>query len=318
MVSNQPGIPKYAPILEEIGKHLKERKNLLLKRSLQIIWPLFILFAYGTILSELYDLKSIADDQGLFAPIFIPLWIIWILSLIYIVVMRSIFFVEKLIWVDSHFDGKNLEPKSSWKIAKKLFWPSIKFKLYIVFKYYVPSILLFIVAIAILNIFVGSLSVRAFAIVMFAQPILLLPGIFIYLYYLKIKLRYTWFIFIDTYGSDITYKEIIHRMNALNLINKSDSFRQALVINLGEDTIKSAINAVIRLVSAGVEKVGNIGGSGLGRFLGLSARAYGEEVSLHVSHFAKLVAIYVLFRTAKKANGEDEQFINEKLYSLAA
>src|SRR5690349_1099067 len=128
MTSNQPNSPQYAPILEEIGKHLKERKSLLLKRSLQIMWPLFILFAYGTVLNNFYDLKSIADnhEQGLFAPIFIPLWIIWGLSLIYILVMRSIFFVEKLIWIDSHFDGKNLEPRSSWKIAKKLFWPSIK------------------------------------------------------------------------------------------------------------------------------------------------------------------------------------------------
>ena len=173
----------------------------------------------------------------------------------YYYILSAIFAIEKIVWIDSYFDNKNLDSKTSWKIAQKLL-PSatmlvsmtfLRFYLWIplfygsLFYFYFYYFLQFNISDSVGN---------AMGIII----IFLLFFIPIYFYYLRIKLRFLWFVFLDLYGQEgVLATEVFQEMKKLNQIRKSDMFKKTLIINLGSDAIGIIVQQVIENLQKGLQ-----------------------------------------------------------------
>lgn len=304
----------YKEILGEIGAQIQLRKSQLAKRILLIVWPYLLFIIIGFIGGSIYDDVSLTDQEKLkFVVVFFALVIA---SVIYSTIIRFIFNIEKQIWIDSYFDKRNLKPEESWKIAYKLIWPALKFRLKLWFNYYfIPITSAIAICAFAIWIYVKSSDMskgyESLVIGYFVLFIVFIVGTAIYSYYMRTKLRYTWFIFLDRFGTEKTYRSMIEDMNQLNDISKSETFRKSLIVNIGADSVDGITKIAVGTISYGLSQLGDSG-----KLLGGILRVYGEEASRQTTDLANISAQYVLYRFARKQAHGNEQEINENVYRL--
>ena len=119
----------YEGILQEIGKQIAQRKSLLLRRTILLVWPFLALIVVQVVMST-----REAKDMSLWLVLSIMGFIFF--TICYACVMGAIFAIEKRIWVDSYFDKKNLTPSESWRIARRLLLPATRLVLRTALRYY--------------------------------------------------------------------------------------------------------------------------------------------------------------------------------------
>lgn len=298
--------PTYTQLFEEIGTQIKLRKRSLFNRTFLISWP-FIVFAIIIFLIRQFN-PNVRVEEILFSQTYLLASIGYIIcAFLYGMIISFIFEIEKRIWIDSYFDKKELNPKESWSIAKKLFWPAFKLRLYIAIRYYLPATIILLI-VAVLAIF--ALSTQTLILAIILPVCMLIYGI--YLYALGIRLRYTWFVFLDTYNpTTFSFKEVCTTINTLNTISKSESFKKALVVQIGTDSVQ-----VITQTAIGALQVGLTAAGAGGELLGSVVKIYGNELARQVTSFANISAMYVLYRVARKETYGGEQTENAFVYSL--
>jgi hypothetical protein len=142
--------------------------------------------------------------------------------------------------------------------------------------------------------------------------LLSLIALAVYSYYIKIKLRYTWFLFMDMYGTAYSYDALVAEMNKLNDISKSDTFKKSLVANLGTDSVKVLTQSAVSMISRGMSYFGGEAG----RVLGAITQIYAQEATRQITDLANIAAQYILYRFARKELRGEEQAVNETLYQL--
>ncbi|PIQ91522.1 MAG: hypothetical protein COV70_03285, partial [Parcubacteria group bacterium CG11_big_fil_rev_8_21_14_0_20_39_22] len=306
--------PSYKEIFEEIGRQLKLRKSALFKRIFLITWPYILLIIVSYVLNLIYDFKSFSQDQTFtYLKILIPYLLV---AAFYSSIVRFIFKIEKQIWIDSFFDKKNLEPSESWRIAKKLFWPAFAFRIKLWLRYYFIPIVVIIIAFGLLiQVFVPTFnSSNSYEIILNSSLILFavfVIGLVAYGYYLKTKLRYTYFIFLDKFGTASSYKSMLEEMNKLNNVSKSETFKKSLILSIGANSLNSIAQLAIESISFGVSQFGNTG-----KMVGNIMRVYGEEASRQATDLGNIAAQYVLYRFARKEVYGTEQEVNENIYKM--
>ena len=149
-----------------------------------------------------------------------------------------------------------------------------------------------------------------FPLILLGFPIVM----WIYAYYLRVKLRYAWFLFIDMYGtSNYSLGNIITEMNKLNMVSKTEAFKKALIADLGSDSVEMITTTVLDSILSGV--------GSMNRELGVLTsiiRVPAEEMASQTANFANLAAIYLIYQQARRLSNENIQFINENIYNLLA
>lgn len=310
--------PTYKQMLQEIGKQLNLRKSLLLKRTLFISWP-------GLVLVALIWGWTKLDDAGMLdrvpetaiVPIMIAGGAFLLFAIVYMVIAGFMFEIEKQIWIDSYFDKKELAPKQSWKIAKKLFWPAFRLRVRIAWNYYLLPGLIFALLLVGLGYWANKSGVSATyeSNIWVLGTILLLVFLLVavvYSYYIRVKIRYAWFVFLDIYkGEPFDTRVVLSQMNALNTASKSASFKKALVTEIGTDSAQTIANLAVSTIGWGMSHI-----PGVGEVLGGLTKAYGQELTRQATSLGKISALYLLYRFARKELFGSEQVSNEYVYQL--
>jgi len=313
-MENQANIPPtYKAMLEEMGNQLRSRKTLLLKRTLLISWPYLLLIVAFFVLDSQDGLgfNSFITEENIFMWLLAGAGVVF-LSVVYSVIVGFIFEIEKRIWVDAHFDNKHLEPKDSWRIAKKLFVPAFVMRFKIAFRYYVLPVIGFVAVVGIIVVGLAQMGLGQAAVVATVlSPFLAIIGIIIFSYYIRTKLRYVWFIFLDKYGTEYTHHQLIEEMNKLNTVSKSETFKKSLIANLGTDSVNLLANVAIGTISHGMSMFGKGG-----KLLGNLTQAYGQALSRQAADLGNIAGQYLIYRFALKEVYGKEQVVNEELYRL--
>lgn len=310
--------PAYNEILAQIGAQLKERKTLLLKRTLLLVWPYLPLILLGSVFGE-DQLTQIFKSSTVIGALIVYV----ICAVLYSVIMGFTFEIEKRIWVDSFFDKKDLDSKQSWNLAKTMFWKGVLFKIHIFFRYYlVPILILFsMIPIEIYLIYKTDIITGNHLLYNMLAMAAVFIGVLVYLYLLNVKLRYAWFIFIDTYSSEkrLDMSVIISQMNKLNAIMKSESFKKALVLEIGTDSVRGIVNATVAAISIGIKGGASLlsGSGALGQIVGGVTKTYGQELAKQATSYGNIVAMYLLYRSARKVAYGESQVINPSMYGQA-
>lgn len=308
-------LPTYKEIFVEIGKQLKLRKSTLAKRILLITWPLLLFIVVNYILNLTYDFESFTTGQWLvYLKFALPYLLI---SAVYSITVRFIFRIEKQIWIDSFFDKRDLKPSESWKISMRLFWPAFYFriKLWLQF-YFIPIVVIIALFALLIRFFVPIFnSSGGYEVILYTTLIsfvVFVIALIAYGYYLKTKLRYTYFIFLDTFGRNNSYKLMIEEMKKLNSVSKSETFKKSLLLSIGADSLNGIATLAIESISYGLAQFGNTG-----KLVGNLMRVYGEEASRQATELGNISAQYILYRLARKEVYGTEQAINENIYRLS-
>lgn len=306
--------PTYKQLLEEIGRQLSQRKSALLKRVLLITWPFLLLVVTFFLLGKANGSEGSTYEQV--GQWIFPLIVYVLAAVIYSSVVRFIFDIEKRIWIDSFFDQKNLALSDSWKLAKKIFWDALIFRLKIFVRYYfIPIaavILLEVIVIYISTIFFKTTEARANIIIVSSISfVVLLIGLLVYSYYIRTKLRYAWFIFLDKFGPNYSHSSVIEEMLNLNKISESEAFKKSLILSIGTDSINGLAQSVVGIISRSMSNLGDVG-----NVLGGVLSVYGNEASRQVTDFGNISANYILYRFARKETHGSEQDVNEYLYGV--
>jgi len=139
----------YKELLQEAGKQLSFRKGILFRRIFLLAWPAMVMVVILFIWRELIQRKILFEGSPWLIPSFISLGVWLIFTLFYYAIFSSIFAIEKRIWIDSYFDKKNLKPKDSWRIAKKLLWPAIGMVCQLILRFYLPPFLIYSLLLAV-------------------------------------------------------------------------------------------------------------------------------------------------------------------------
>lgn len=311
--------PTYSEMLKEMGTQLNARKSLLLKRVLFIIWPglLFLVFMFiGNKIDEGTQVGNFVESIGK-TGIFVASAVYLLFAIIYMWIAGFLFEIEKQIWIDSHFDRKDLAPKESWNVAKKLFWPAFRLRLRIFWKYYLLPALIFVLILVGFGFWANNSAISAtyqsntwiLAAILF---LVFLIAAIVYSYYIKVKIRYSWFVLIDMYkGEPFDTRVVLSQMNALNAASKSASFKKALVTEIGTDSAQVIANLAVSTIGFGISQV-----PGVGQLLGGLTRAYGQELTKQAASLGKISAMYLLYRYARKELFGSEQVNNEYVYGL--
>lgn len=226
-----------------------------------------------------------------------------------------------MIWTDSFFDKKDLTTKESFNISKKLFWPFLKLNVLIFFRYYLVMILSLPVML-LAGAAIGALAPTGDwqAALFLLVYLFIIIGYIWWFYYTRIKLRYIRFVFLDTYnGTSLNMADTARTVNQLNQIFKSESFKKALVSQLGVGTAHGITSAVTTsmasMLAQGGSMLGGLGGESVKAVVGI-ANTYAQAYARQVASLASVVGMYVLYREALKQLTGNEQVINEYIYNL--
>ena len=316
MQTNETSLPPvYKEIFEEIGRQLSLRKSALMKRILLITWPYLLLVIVLYIFNEISDFESLPQEQ---TSLYLKIAIIYlVISGIYSLIIRFIFKIEKQIWIDSFFDRKNLDSSQSWRIARKLFWPALMFRIKLWLRYFSIPIAIIIALFGLAMQFIvplfnssdDYLVMLSSSLTLFAVCVI---GLVVYGYYIETKLRYSWFIFLDKWGTNHSYKTMLEDLRKLNEVSKSDTFKKSLILNIGADSINSIAQLTIESISFGLSQFGDTG-----KMVGSLVKIYAQEASRQATDLGNISAQYMLYRFAHKEATGTEQEVNENIYNLA-
>jgi len=303
-------IPSYAETLKEIGAELQRRKSVFLKRIVMLLWApavaLIMLFIFAIKFQGWSSVDAFLEHQ----------WIaytslaLFVGTLCYYGVISFIFSIEKRLWIDAHFDEKHLDPKESWRIAKRLFIPALRLQLIAIAQYLFPAlVVLAIVSFA----YYYALTIPRFQNNDFVL-ILLAPisGVFaIYVFYLRIILRYVPFIFLDRIKTkSFSALGVLKEMRQLNNIAKKQTHVRTLTTYLSSIAATGGVSEVARYMQAGIGQNVHVSGKILGAF----GRLFTEEVTKQTLSIAKIVTVYLLYKEVRRIAYGKEQEINEHIY----
>ncbi len=293
----------YRDILQNIGEHLKSRQNLILKRSALIAGPL-IVTAIPLIYGEKLELKedsAIIYFGTFFTLAFLAFW--------WAIILGQIFKIERVIWVDSFFDKIPLNDRESWRLARKLFWPSVLVSIISFFRYYLIPLVTYPVAVLWYIWYWQNVGGNLF--VFLGISVGGLIGVWVYFYLLKIRLRYVHFLLVDTYGTpEFLYSKLFSESKMLNRTMKSSDFRKLFITTIGTDAIGDATNFTIGTIIGSVSRNLGVGG----KMVGAAAEMYASEVVDSNKKLAQTVTFYLYYRVARVALGSSEQVLNNTLY----
>lgn len=325
--------PTWAEIFQNIGIQLHKRSGMLTKKVLKAsFFSLGAIFVIS-LFSRLFNLGIL--DKFFFSKsdfIGIPIFLYGSLSLIVVIIITIILItlvkIEQVVWLDSYFDGKNLTPEESWKIAKKLYWGWSYFQFKIFYRYYLWVILAALILLpSWFYIFVFSgFAKNAGAIAIFSPLVFIggFVGLVLWQRYMKVKLSFSPFLFMDRYkGGNIQashfWHEFFKELKQLNEINKNDSFKKNVLLEIGADvavTIEQHIIAQIyREFSMAAGILPSVPGAVVGA-LGDTAAVAAGEVAYRIIMFGKLAGQQVLYNFAFKTLHGQEREINEYIYNL--
>lgn len=304
--------PSYNETMQEIGRQLSLRRGTMTKRVIFMIWPPMLAVISLVLLNYFYKAGLLKDDWQ-YANILLVAIAAWILfSIFYYYILSFIFDIEKRIWVDSFFDKKNLDPKDSWKIAKRLFWPYLRLQFEAFLRYLLPAIVAFFVfAVYVLT----PLSRQRWFMENSVLPVIVMLPSFImaiYFYYLRVILRYLPFVFLDRYGTDqFSYSGLFKEMRKLKKIEGAKTHTRTLLTHLSADIFTGFSSVAGAGVQAGLGQFGIVG-----KVLGVSARMTGEEAAKQVAAIGKIVTVYMLYQFARQQLYNEPQHINDGLYNI--
>ncbi|MEK7554426.1 MAG: hypothetical protein AAB518_00350 [Patescibacteria group bacterium] len=318
--NTEGNFPSYRDLLTEAGRHIASRKWLLMRRTLLMVWPGLVAVVAWYILEILARSGNgeVTPEFALFAPTLISVFIIVgiLFGAPYYTIMSGIFKIEKTVWIDSFFDGRNLDSKTSWRIARRLFWKYVFFELQILFRYY--GILVLVLCAVFVAAGAGgwldakydfkSISPQVIGGMIVAATI----ALYAWVYYLRTRLRYADFLFLDRVSSSgVRYADLFREMEELNQVRKREAFIKALVANVGSDTLKGITRILARDIAIGMGQLG-AGGKVAGAVIG----TYAQELSRQAIDLGNIAARYLMYRVARKIVYGSEQEINEYLYRL--
>jgi hypothetical protein len=306
---------------KQIFARLNERKYLLLQRALLAIWPalLTILLAYAFWGSAVDN-----EENGLeliFASVAArPMegWIVGgmlLASIVYGVIINAALSIERIIWVDSYFDGKNLSPQESFRVARRLLPSAVRFWIWSWFRFWLLPLAAFAGSLA-LAVLVGSgaFGGRADAVLWgLGTGLAGIVGFIVWSFYLSIRLRNLWFLFLDHHdGERVETEKMVEEMDRINHETKTKEFLKYVASVAGVDTVTGLTKMVLSLGSQV---------SGASKFLdrtlaGQGVKMYGQALAAQAQSFARAIAAYVFYRAARTRLGLG-QAVNEKVYALA-
>lgn len=312
-VTTQNNTPTYREILKGVGQQLAARKKDIFKRIILLSWPLAVLAGFLYVTKNNGSLNEfLRNDLKLFLIIAIAVIVILVPYYYFISFLVSI---EKHLWIDSSFDKRPIDSKTSWHIAWKLLFPVIGLTFQVILRYYIPSIIVIILG------FLGLAFLSSHTdIISLVPDIMWLPVICIglvllvgvYFYLLRVHLRFIFFLFIDRFNKEsFSYSALFQEMKQLNAICKTDNFKKALVINFGSDAFYTISLFVLGAIQAGLNSLGSVGG-----FLGAVARPVAEESARQIKSYARLTAIYLLYIQARSMLYNQAQEENKYIYTL--
>ena len=299
--------PSYSDLFHQIKKQIGERKNLLMRRVFFVAWPVFLYIFVFSVIKNFGISGDIADTIYTVMLVLLPF------ALIYFFVMTHIFSTEKVIWVDACGDGRQLEAAESLRIARKLFWVTLRLKIRLFFQYYFPPLamylFLFIMTIYLIaqKVYLVNVWVGAFVFIV-GGPVL----IWLYYLYIEVKLRYVWFVFLDRYSEGMHLGEVFDEMAKLNSINRSDAFRKSLAVAFGSGVLQDAAQLATGSVFS---QIGRLGKGA--KVAGDVASAYSSELIGQTASLVKLAANYVLYQYSREQLYGKSQAVNEHLYALS-
>lgn len=305
--------PSYKEIIIQVGKQLALRKRDIFKRISLLSWPFVILagFVYLTRANGSFDLFYHREPK-----LFLIISIVIIAVLVpYYFLISFIVNIEKHLWIDSSFDKRSIDSKTSWRLAWKLLFPVLGLTFQIMFRYYFPVIFVAILGfmgLAFLSFNTNIVSLLPDIMWVPAICVLLVLIVAIYFYLLRVKLRFIFFLFIDRFNKDsFTYSTLFNEMNQLNAVCKTENFKKALVINFGSDVLQNIVLVVLDAIQTGLKSVGQFSG-----FIGTVAKPFAEESVRQIKSYARLSAIYLLYIQARSMLYNQPQEENKYIYSL--
>ncbi len=325
--------PSWAEIFQNIGVQLHKRSGMLAKKVLKAsafgLAAIFVISLFGRLFNlGIFDKFFIDKSNFIGIPIFLYGTISLIVVIIVTIILMTLVKIEQVVWLDSYFDGKNLTPEESWKIAKKFYWgwSYLQFKLF--YRYYLWVILAALILLpSWFYIFALSDFAKNVGVIVIFSPIIFIGGfvgLVLWQRYMKIKLSFTPFLFMDRYKggavqSSHFWHDFFEEMKRLNEINKDDSFKKNALLEIGADiavTIEQHIIAQIQRgfsMAAGV--LPSVPGAVAGA-LGDTAAVAAGEVAYRIIMFGKLAGRQVLYNFAFKTLRGQEREVNEYIYSL--
>ncbi len=129
---------------------------------------------------------------------------------------------------------------------------------------------------------------------------------------LPIRLRYIFFIFLDTYGqADFSYSKIFQKNNELIKI-QSTAFQLKGLVFMGLSEVVKGLTSYILSRFQGLASSLGVAGA----IFGSGVRMVGEETAKQLTSMAKIVAYYMMYRYSRQAAGEQLQHVNESMYNL--
>ena len=301
----------YSEILGQIGQELKKRQGLIAKRVAVISLPLIISASLLIYAGKIGDRYGFSD--GTVTAIAIAGFASLLLTFPWALILGQVFKTERIIWIDSFFDEVVLDSKQSWKMAKKLFWPSVWLDILVFLKYYVPVLVLSLGIIAGYFVLIAT-DVLDFQVGLFVLMLITLPIlVMIYSYFVKVRLRYVPFLLVDTYGSDsFSYRALFKDSKELNRVMKSEALKKMLVVVLGAEVAENAVNTVIGVMSGLAHRAGDASG-----VVGAAAGQYASEVVAVNRSYAQQVVFYIYYRLAREVHFGAAQVKNDTLYRTA-
>jgi hypothetical protein len=329
----QKSAPTWTEIFQNIGVQLHKRSGLLTKRVLKASALGLVAFFVIDLFVRLMNVGHFEKFFiGEFIETFISIYIYGTIALIIVIIITIILMtiveIEQFIWLDSYFDGKNLTPQESWKIAKKLYWGWSYFQFEIFCRYYLWIILAAIIFVPSWFYIFGlsGFTNSQFLIAIFS-PVFFIGGsigLILWQRYMKVKLSFAPFLFLDRYKrGTILFSQFWHdffrELKELNEINKDGSFKKNVLLEIGADIAVTIEQYIIGQIHQGfsiaTEILPPVPRTVLGT-VGDTTAAAAREVAYRVIMFGKLAGRQVLYNFAFKTLHGQKREVNEYIYSL--
>lgn len=261
--SETPLFPSYKETLKEVGKQMNERKGILVRRVVLLIWPVWILVIVSYIMLWSSGVETgVPNIDTLSAPWFSYLFyfiILWLgFTLFWYFVMGFIFEIEQKVWVDSYFDGRNLDPKASWRVARRLFFPTVRMAFLTLIRFYLPAII-FIVIGAIIPYYAYTIGTHSPELFVLSNAAGLILAI-VYCYTIHLRLRYLGFLFLDEFNPDTySYTSILRKMRELNRIDTRDVIKRIFISDIATTSFEGMISVFTHIIESQIRKLGRLG-----------------------------------------------------------
>lgn len=299
-------------IITEIGKQLLSRKKDISSRSwtlwlagLSMAGIYLLFFGVAWIIGQNFSFSPKTEEALMF--IFFPLFLASLCAagmLVY-----YLFYIEKIIWIDSYFDGIDLSSQKSFKIAKKIFWPYLKMDLRISAKYYLLPWIIGLMSV-LLAWFLGMRYLGFNKTIIIMAVLFVATLLYTSVYIQTKKYKFAPFIFLDRFGQNKSYASFIEELERLNNIHGDETFVKALITKIGVGSLAAITGMIASILSIGIAN--SAIQKGVETTINLSQEFVGQ-----IQEYSEIVAFYILYRYAREQEFGFKQEVNLNLYGLA-